>query len=214
MFYFSNIVKYLDDFHFPNGTHYIVMEYCSFGSLDEMVFNIPNTEKNIWEIIKQLANALSHLHSKEIIHGDIKPENVLLSKEGHSRANLKLADFGSSWDKYFTHNDTYEARYYGGTEGYFPPEVLKNETFDKSADIWSFGATIVLVCNWQLPFVTKEEIITWTGNYTPIYNPSRYSADLHLLIMAMLNPEPERRPTAETIYDIASKKFVVTNDFL
>ena len=182
------------------------MECCSYGSLDEMVFNIPNNELNIWKIIKDLANALSHLHSQEIIHGDVKPENILLSKEDHGRANLKLADFGSSFDKALTDKDIYDAKYYGGTEGYKPPEILKNGTFDTSADIWSFGATVAFVCNWQHLFLTNEETITWTGNDTPINNLSRYSVDLHLLIMSMLHPEPERRPTSEIIFDIASKK--------
>ena len=119
----------MDDFHSPNGTHYIVMEYCSFGSLEEMVFNIPNNEKNIWQLIKELANGLSYLHSKEIIHGDMKPDNVLLCKIDHRTANTKLADFGSSLYKTLTNTDKYEAKYYEGTEGYKPTEVLKNGTF-------------------------------------------------------------------------------------
>ena len=128
MLNFSNIVKYLDDFQFSNETHYIVMEYCSFGSLDKMLFNIPNNEMAIWEIIKELANALSYLHSQEIIHGDITPKNVLLSKKGYQTANIKLADFGSSCDKVLTDKDKYEAEYYRGTERYASPEVLKNVT--------------------------------------------------------------------------------------
>ena len=183
------------------------MEYCSFGSLHDMVFNIPNNGKNIWEFIKQLANGLSHLHSKEIIHGDIKPQNVLLSKENYQMANAKLADFGSSRDKALTGKDKYEAKLYVGTKRYIPPEVLKNRTFDKSADIWAFGATIVFVCNWQHLFDTEEEIFIWTGNDTSIINFSRYSVDFHVLVMSMLHPEPEKRPTAETIFDIASNKY-------
>ena len=184
------------------------MEYCSFGSLEEMVFSIPNNEKNIWQLIKELANGLSYLNSKEIIHGDMKPDNVLLCKIDHRTANTKLADFGSSLHKTLTNTDKYEAKYYEGTEGYKPPEVLKNGTFDKSADIWSFGATVAFVCNWQHLFLTNKEAITWTGNDTPINNLSRYSVDLHLLVMSMLNPEPKRRPTSETILDIATKNLM------
>ena len=87
------------------------MEYCNYGSLHERVFNIPKDELTIWKIIKMLANALSHMHSKDIIHGDIKPQNILLSIREDHLIDVKLADFGSSFDKNLTEMDEYEAKY-------------------------------------------------------------------------------------------------------
>ena len=183
------------------------MEYCSYGSLHESVFRVPNDELTIWKIVKMLANALSHIHSKKIIHGDIKPQNILLSKEEDELVHVKLADFGSSWDKNLTEIDEYEAAFFRGTELYAPPEVYKNKTFDKSADIWSLGATISFVCNRGHLFNTKDDIMSWSGNDLPLYNLSKYSADLHFLVMAMLNPDPKRRPTAETIFLICLRQY-------
>ena len=183
------------------------MEYCSYGSLHESVFRVPNDELTVWKIVKMLANALSHMHSKEIIHGDIKPQNILLSKEEDELVHVKLADFGSSWDKNVTEIDEYEAEYFKGTELYAPPEVFRNETFDKSADIWALGATISFVCNRGHLFNNKEEIISWSGYASPMYDISRYSDDLHFLLMAMLNPEPKKRPTAKHILRICSRRY-------
>ena len=188
------------------------MEYCNFGSLHQRVFSIPIDELNIWEIIKQLANAIAYLHSKNIIHGDIKPLNVLLSKDENQTMTLKLADFGSSYDKSEMGIDEFKAEHFIGTEIYTPPEVLRNETFDKPADIWSFGATIAFVCNRGHLFLTKQGIRSWTGKKSPINSlgSSRYSKDLHLLVMGMLQPDPKKRPTAEVILIIASNKYSVS----
>ena len=190
------------------------MEYCNFGSLHQRVFSIPIDELNIWKIMRQLANAIAYLHSKNIIHGDIKPLNVLLSKEENQTMTLKLADFGSSYDKSLTKIDKYKAGHFIGTEIYAPPEVLRNETFGKPADIWSFGATISYVCNRRHLFIAKEEIRSWTGKMSPLKFSSRYSKDLHLLVMGMLQPDPKKRPTAEVILIRASNKYSVskTND--
>ena len=183
------------------------MEYCNYGSLHERFFNIPKDELTIWKIIKMLANALSHMHSKDIIHGDIKPQNILLSIREDQLIDIKLADFGSSFDKNLTEMDEYEAKYFKGTEVYVPPEVLKNVTFNKSADIWSLGATISFVCNRGHLFNNKEEIISWSGYASPMYDISRYSDHLHFLLMAMLNPVPKKRPTAKHILSTCSRRY-------
>ncbi|KAA6391978.1 MAG: putative NEK protein kinase, partial [Streblomastix strix] len=91
---FLHIVEPLG-FFVEDDSAYIVLEYCEGGDLKQFITNLKSTNKTIneedaWKFIAQIAFSLNQLHSNKIIHGDLKPENVLLTK-GHQ---IKLSDFG------------------------------------------------------------------------------------------------------------------------
>lgn len=94
-----SIVSLIDLFHFQR-MHYVVMEYCDGGSVVEMMSKIPiKSELIIANIMKQLFRALSYMHSLNIIHRDIKLENIVFlnGKEGEKDyIPIKIIDFGGA----------------------------------------------------------------------------------------------------------------------
>ena len=191
------------------------MEYCNLGNIQEIIFDIDNNERFIWTFIMKISRALAYIHSKNIIHSDIKPDAILCHNDDRKGLNVKLADFGSAWDGNLTKKVEYESELYRGNFLTVPPEVLRNEAFGKPADIWAFGATIAFVCNRRYLFVAsasnieevKQNILSWSGRATPLAGGiHKYSLDLNILVMSMLNPDPKHRPTAKKIWSIASMK--------
>lgn len=87
-------------------------------------------------------------HQKNIVHRDIKVENILVS-DNTSKATFKLADFGSA-TKLSSPEDTTDIRI--GTPGYMAPEVLLGKPYSFSCDIWSLGALMTVLVSAQLPF--------------------------------------------------------------
>lgn len=123
-----------------------MMEYCNCGSLFSAIRTgkFQDSVSGEWKIhdivltALDVASALEHLHSKGIIHGDLKSQNVLLSAQGNDprRFQCKVGDFGFSrltWNA--THINTYTC----GAVRAMPPEVLKDGVLTLAADVYSFG---------------------------------------------------------------------------
>jgi calcium-dependent protein kinase len=146
-----NIIKIYEtyqDMHF----FYIVMQYCSGGTLYSRISGKKVTEKKAAKLIKQVIEALFYLQAKGICHRDIKPENFLFSSEKKT-AKLVLIDFGLShklgkWFKGM--NDLV------GTVYYIAPEVIMGKYTEK-CDNWSVGVIMYLLLSGELPFQGTSE---------------------------------------------------------
>ncbi|CUA68846.1 hypothetical protein RSOLAG22IIIB_03712 [Rhizoctonia solani] len=103
----------------------------------------------------QLANAVEYLHKTGIVHGDIKPDNVLITDQGRTQ----LADFGSAITLASTLNFT-QTSSLKFTTRFAAPEVLKAEgcTFTKESDIYALGMTMFNIMSGQIPFADKVEV--------------------------------------------------------
>ncbi len=129
-----------------NGTYHhklqnriwIVIEYCQGGSVSDMMFitGIRFSEKMIVEIIASITIGLEYLHSRGIIHRDLKAANVLLTADGH----IRLADFGVS--AVLTEKRP-KRKTAIGAPFWMAPEVVQEQLYDCSADIWSLGITLI-----------------------------------------------------------------------
>ena len=111
---------------------YLILEFCPDGELFTLLQSQPQkrfTEEVASNYIQQMIHALIYLHSKDIIHRDIKPENILVDGD-----TLKLADFG--WSIYTPKGNR---KTFCGTLDYLPPEMVKNNSYDKRVDVWSIG---------------------------------------------------------------------------
>lgn len=125
----------------PTRACCVVVEYIPGGTLKQ--FLIKNMRKKlpyktVIQLALGLAKGLSYLHSKKIVHRDVKTENMLLD----SNQELKIADFGVARVEAQNPNDmTGET----GTLGYMAPEVLNGKPYNRKCDVYSFG-----ICLWEI----------------------------------------------------------------
>jgi len=193
----SHIVKFINCFC-EKGNFYIVMEFADYGTLTNRAGEIDNAEYGIWRSLCQMSNAIGYLHNKNILHRDLKPDNVLGFRGNSGKIVWKLADFGIA--KLIEENAA--GKFYAntmiGTETYMAKEILHGELYTFSADIWSLGAMTSYICNRRHLFSTPNQVANWEGGKSTI-SRSKYSIDLRQLVADMLHPDSESRPSAHTL---------------
>lgn len=141
-----NVVLFMGFVHEP-AKLWIVMEYCSRGSLREQLSDSSTrlTRNRILKFALGAARGLAYLHGQDppVLHLDLKTANILIS----SGWDAKLADFGLSRTVDNIQNNTF-----AGTVQYSAPEILEANTFSSAADIYSFGICLWELAARQLPF--------------------------------------------------------------
>ncbi|KAK7474700.1 hypothetical protein BaRGS_00034065 [Batillaria attramentaria] len=148
---------------------FVVMEKLK-GDMLEMILSSPRgrlSERVTKYLIYQILIALRHLHSKSIVHCDLKPENVLLSSET-AFPQVKLCDFGFAriiGEKSFRRSVV-------GTPAYLAPEVLKRKGYNRSLDMWSVGVVVYVSLSGTFPFNEDEEISDQIQNASFMYPPN------------------------------------------
>ena len=143
-----NIVKYFGTFEDDYYIH-ILMEYLKGHDLNKIINLKKYTgfeEKDMSKIIQQLLKALSFIHSKGIVHRDIKPDNILFSNK-KDYSTLKLIDFGLATTK--------SDRKSVGTPYFMSPEMINGDSCPKS-DIWSVGIIVYYMLTEKYAFYEKK----------------------------------------------------------
>ncbi|XP_059610382.1 serine/threonine-protein kinase D3 isoform X1 [Phlebotomus argentipes] len=146
-------------------------------------------------LITQILVALKHLHSKNIVHCDLKPENVLLSSDNEF-PQVKLCDFGFAriiGEKSFRRSVV-------GTPAYLAPEVLRNKGYNRSLDMWSVGVIIYVSLSGTFPFNEDEDINVQIQNAAFMYPPNPWkeiSSDAIDLINNLLQVKQRKRFTVD-----------------
>lgn len=133
--------------------HYLVMEYVPGETLKEYIIeHSPVSPERAVEIMKQLTSALAHAHHNQIVHRDIKPQNILIDAEG----NVKISDFGIamalSATSYTQTNSVL------GTVHYLSPEQARGGTANKKSDIYSLGIVMYELITGKLPFSGESAV--------------------------------------------------------
>ena len=144
-----NIVQAIDVGE-ANGYHYFVMEYVEGHTLhDELAVGKVFSEQQALDVIIQIAKALEHAHGQGLIHRDVKPKNIMMTKEGVA----KLADMGLARGVSDEQAAQAEAGRAFGTPYYISPEQIRGEVnIDFRADIYSLGATLYHLVTGKVPF--------------------------------------------------------------
>ncbi|KAM6223281.1 serine/threonine-protein kinase D2 [Rhynchocyon petersi] len=151
---------------------FVVMEKLH-GDMLEMILSSEKgrlPERLTKFLITQILVALRHLHFKNIVHCDLKPENVLLAS-ADPFPQVKLCDFGFAriiGEKSFRRSVV-------GTPAYLAPEVLLNQGYNRSLDMWSVGVIMYVSLSGTFPFNEDEDINDQIQNAAFMYPPSPWS---------------------------------------
>ena len=139
-----NIIR-LYNIYENTSSIYLLMEFAKNGNLYSLIRRRKGmNEKNAYNYFSQIVNAVYFLHKNNIIHRDIKPENIVLDEN----ENCKLCDFGWS----IILNDNSKRNTFCGTLEYMAPEIINNEGYEKSIDIWSLGILLYEMIHGYCPF--------------------------------------------------------------
>ncbi|XP_051233521.1 obscurin isoform X4 [Dicentrarchus labrax] len=189
-------VACLLDFFCTRRTLVLITEMCcSHGLLDHLLLKGSVTEREVQSYIQQILEGVGHIHSMNILHLDIKPDNILMVYP--PRDEIKICDFG-----FCQEIDTSRHQYSMiGTPEFVAPEIVHLEPVTVATDIWSVGviAYICLVC--RCPFAGEtdratllrvgEGTLNWDAPDVTYRSPEAQNF-LHML----LQPDPEKRPSA------------------
>ena len=200
----ENIVKYYESFD-ENKYFNLVMEYCQ--GIDLKKYIDKNREENkridpnsLFNYIIDICNGLKEIHSKNIIHGDIRPENLILTENN----KIKICSFGieKKLDSFLKTPDN--------DINYTAPEILSENKITYKADIWSLGCIIYELCTLRncfgensANFDLKNNILN--GEYIPLDEELNNYYGLNDLIKILLNKDYKRRLNAEEILNYLQK---------
>ncbi|XP_032116241.1 serine/threonine-protein kinase 10 isoform X2 [Sapajus apella] len=195
-----------------------MIEFCPGGAVDAIMLELDRglTEPQIQVVCRQMLEALNFLHSKRIIHRDLKAGNVLMTLEG----DIRLADFGVSAKnlKTLQKRDSFI-----GTPYWMAPEVVMCETmkdtpYDYKADIWSLGITLIEMAQIEPPHheLNPMRVLLKIAKSDPptLLTPSKWSVEFRDFLKIALDKNPETRPSAAQLLEHPFVSSVTSNKAL
>nr|XP_029511319.1 serine/threonine-protein kinase 33-like isoform X1 [Oncorhynchus nerka]XP_029511320.1 serine/threonine-protein kinase 33-like isoform X1 [Oncorhynchus nerka] len=139
---------------------YLVTELCEGGELKELLQkNTRFTEEETRHIINSLAEAIVYLHKKDIVHRDLKLENILVKSyhgDDNDMINIKVTDFGLSVKKGGVGSENM-LKATCGTPIYMAPEVINAHEYSQQCDVWSIGVIMYMLLCGEPPFIATSE---------------------------------------------------------
>lgn len=225
----KNIIK-LKEFKKTNNHYYIIIEYCNGGTLKDNFEKYRNKyrkifpEKIIQHIIRQIVEAVNYLHSQNIVHRDLKLENMLLNyytKEAQDNldilhSELKLIDFGTAAYKSKASESNDMLKTIIGSPLNMDPIILKMYTgfskdvlpYDEKIDIWSLGILCYEMLFGEKPFGNLEDNEKNRENLI-IFIPQTISLAAQTFLLSMLQKNGDKRLSATELlkHEFLSKDF-------
>ena len=199
-----NLIKCFYSFYNSENI-YIIMDFCEFGDLFSLLQSVKKkkvfvNEDIIWNIAIQVLIGLNYLHSKKIIHRDIKLLNLFMTKD----KRIKIGDMGMS--TIVEEDELINTRV--GTPLYIAPELVKKEKYDYKIDIWSLGCSLYHLAKTIPPF-TDENLIKLGNaiiNEQPPNLPICYSNELYDFILRLMIKNKDQRPSAKEALELIPEK--------
>ena len=199
----NNIEKFYGVYYSKEeNTIWIILEYFEYGNIMSYLnkINYPINEELISTIIQNILFGLLYLHSINIIHRDIKCQNLLLSDEGR----VKISDFGISINK-----NVLNCNNRVGTPYWMSPEVINRQRYNEKTDIWSLGIICYELVEGEPPYSEfKPNVVMKKIIENPIKglkNPEKYSNEFNDFVSLCLNVDYNKRPN---IPQLLEHKFI------
>ena len=170
--------------------------------------NLKGEKKFFKQIVLSIAEALKVIHSKGVIHRDIKPNNIFLKEENNKKL-IKLGDFGCSIFKKDNISDPI------GTIIYSAPEIINNIEYDEKCDLWSLGITLYELYFGNLPYglkVTTNSIIKAISNPEKFIFQKSKIPTLDVLFKRLLTINPKERMTYEEFFQLVFNEEFMKED--
>ncbi|CAK1604092.1 unnamed protein product [Parnassius mnemosyne] len=193
-----NIIKFYNCYY-PDNHVMICMEYATRGNLAEYMYErCPKLiiQEEILFYFSQVLLGVNYIHNLDIIHRDLKAENILLT--GKHGVIVKIGDFGIS--KMLA--SAKKTSTVIGTPYYLAPELCEGKPYDTKSDVWALGCLLYEMCTHKRAFDSESlvglvKVIT-SGSVHPI-DMTVYDRGLQDLIDLMLSIVPDKRPTIKEL---------------
>ncbi|MDR2721391.1 MAG: BofC C-terminal domain-containing protein [Coriobacteriaceae bacterium] len=177
----------------------IVMELVDGITLGEMLETRPLKPPAALDALDQLLDAVGYAHSQGVVHRDIKPDNIFVTKDGR----IKLSDFGIAHIEDSSMTRKTQLGTVLGTPGYMAPEQATGSTIDNRTDLFAIGTIAYEMLTGENPFGAGDGTDTTTLIYRIVYEPvpdmpaivsEGLPTDLRPAILASMNKSPDERP--------------------
>ncbi|KAL4510019.1 hypothetical protein ABPG72_010212 [Tetrahymena utriculariae] len=200
----KNIVNYIGSKK-QEGSVYIYMEYMPGGSISEMLKKYGGfDEEVIQKFVKQLLEGLIYLHSKGVIHRDLKGANILSDGQG----NVKLADFGAARNiENILQYSLSQSEFCNSIKGslyWMAPELIKNEKHGRRIDVWSLGCTVIEMASAQHPWENIKKFSDLANaviEQQPIPIPQHLSEECKDFILKCCTYDKKMRPKSHQLFN-------------
>lgn len=183
----------------------LVMQYCSGGDLQGLIKRENRLQRPVAQLYTaEVLLALEHIHAREIVYRDLKPENVLIDVHGH----VLLTDFGLAKE----HVRFEQTKSFVGSPAFMAPELFRQgHAHDRMVDVYGLGVMLHCMVVGMPPYYShrREELINNIRS-APLLLPDTLDVDVQAIIRDLLQREPSRRLGAQQTGDVRGHDFFKT----